>query len=394
MFLRFIECFSKKFKFVLILTREKNSLNLSMRNIRYLLILLSLFFHGYTSAQTARKYSNEFLAIGVGARALGMSGAFTSAVSDATSGYWNPAGLNGLSAKYQGALMHSEYFAGIAKYDYGAFATRLDPKSVMAVSVVRFGVDDIPDTSELIDANGNINYDRIQSFSAADYGFLFSYARQLKKEGLSVGANAKVIHRKVGDFAKSWGFGLDAGIQYNPGKWRWAAMARDITSTFNAWTYNLSPEQRDAFEKTGNTIPVNTVEITLPTLTLGGARTFALGKKFSLLTEIDLQTTFDGMRNTVIRDKTFSMTPVLGLEAGYRNIVFLRGGIGNLQNIQNDENTGRITTFQPNLGLGLRIKGIYIDYALTDIGDQSTSLFSNVFSLRFDIQGASNPSTK
>jgi hypothetical protein len=198
----------------------------------------------------------------------------------------------------------------------------------------------------------------------------------------------------VGDFAKSWGFGLDAGIQYNPGKWRWAAMARDITSTFNAWTYNLSPEQRDAFEKTGNTIPVNTVEITLPTLTLGGARTFALGKKFSLLTEIDLQTTFDGMRNTVIRDKTFSMTPVLGLEAGYRNIVFLRGGIGNLQNIQNDENTGRITTFQPNLGLGLRIKSIYIDYALTDIGDQSTSLFSNVFSLRFDIQGANKPSTK
>jgi hypothetical protein len=171
-------------------------------------------------------------------------------------------------------------------------------------------------------------------------------------------------------------------------------MARDITSTFNAWTYNLSPEQRDAFEKTGNTIPVNTVEITLPTLTLGGARTFALGKKFSLLTEIDLQTTFDGMRNTVIRDKTFSMTPVLGLEAGYRNIVFLRGGIGNLQNIQNDENTGRITTFQPNLGLGLRIKSIYIDYALTDIGDQSTSLFSNVFSLRFDIQGANKPSTK
>ena len=365
-----------------------------MRNIRFLFILITLFFHGFVMAQTARKYSNEFLAIGVGARALGMSGAFTSAVSDATSGYWNPAGLTGLSAKYQGALMHSEYFAGIAKYDYGAFATRLDPKSVMAVSVVRFGVDDIPDTSELIDANGNINYDRIQSFSAADYGFLFSYARKLKKEGLSVGANAKIIHRKVGDFAKSWGFGLDAGIQYNPGKWRWAAMARDITSTFNAWTYNLSPEQRDAFEKTGNTIPVNTVEVTLPTLTLGGARTFVLGKKFSLLTEIDLQTTFDGMRNTVIRDKTFSMTPVLGLEAGYRNIVFLRGGIGNLQNIQNDENTGRITTFQPNLGLGLRIKSIYIDYALTDIGDQSTSLFSNVFSLRFDIQGANTTSTK
>ncbi len=359
-----------------------------MKYIRLLILFFVLFTQGEISAQTARKYSNEFLSIGVGARALGMSGAFVSAASDATAGYWNPAGLTGITSKFQGALMHSEYFAGIAKYDYGCLATRLDPKSVLAVSVVRFGVDDIPDTSELIDANGNINYDRIQSFSAADYGFLFSYARQLKKEGLSIGANAKVIHRKVGDFAKSWGFGLDAGVQYNPGKWRWSAMARDITSTFNAWSYNLSQAQRDALSSTGNEIPQNSLEITLPTLTLGAARKFEFGKKFTLLTELDLQTTFDGMRNTIIRDKTFSMTPVFGLEAGFKNIIFLRGGVGNLQTIQNDANTGRTTTFQPNLGLGIRIKGIQIDYALTDIGDQSTALFSNVFSLRFDINAA------
>jgi hypothetical protein len=289
--------------------------------------------------------------------------------------------------------MHTEYFAGIGKYDFGALATRLDPKSVLAVSVMRFGIDDIPDTSELIDANGNINYDRIKSFSAADYGFLFSYARQLKKEGLSVGANAKIIHRKVGDFAKAWGFGLDAGVQYNPGKWKFSAMARDITSTFNAWSYTLSQSQRDALTSTGNEIPENSLEITLPTLTLGTARKFELGKKFTLLTELDLQTTFDGMRNTIIRDKTFSMTPVFGLEAGYKNIVFLRGGLGNIQNIQNDDNTGRITTIQPNIGLGLRIKGIYIDYALTDVGDMSTSLYSNVFSLRFDINAADKAAT-
>lgn len=359
-----------------------------MLNIRFLIVLIAICAQETTSAQTARKYSNEFLSIGVGARALGMSGAYVSAASDATSGYWNPAGLTGITSKFQGALMHSEYFAGIAKYDYGSLATRLDPKSVMAVSVIRFGVDDIPDTSELIDPNGNINYDRIKSFSAADYGFLFSYARQLKKEGLSVGANAKVIHRKVGDFAKSWGFGLDAGVQYNVGKWRLAAMARDITSTFNAWSYNLSQSQRDALSSTGNEIPENSLEVTLPSLTLGGARKFEFGKRFTLLTELDLQTTFDGMRNTIIRDKTFSMSPVFGLEAGYKNIIFLRGGVGNLQTVQNDLNTGRETTFQPNIGLGIRIKGVQIDYALTDIGDQSTALFSNVFSLRFDINAA------
>ncbi|MEX1187898.1 MAG: PorV/PorQ family protein [Bacteroidia bacterium] len=359
-----------------------------MNNTIRLISLLFLLSSGSTYAQTARKYSNEFLAIGVGARALGMSGSFITAADDATSGYWNPAGLTGIQSKFQGALMHSEYFAGIAKYDFGSLATRIDPKSVLAVSIVRFGVDDIPDTSELIDANGNINYDRIQTFSAADYGFLLSYARTLNEHGLSVGANAKVVHRVVGDFARSWGFGLDAGMQYKPNKWRFAAMARDITSTFNAWTYSLSEAQRDVFNETGNEIPVNSLELTLPTLTLGAARYFQLGEKFNLLTELNMQTTFDGMRNTVIRDKTFSMSPVFGLEAGYKDIIFLRGGVGNFQSIRNDAGDGRITTYQPNLGLGIRIKGIRIDYALTDIGDQSTALFSNVFSLRFDIQAA------
>ena len=115
-------------------------------------------------AQNTVKYSNEFLSIGVGARALGMSGAQVAIVDDVTSGFWNPAGLAAMTDKTQVALMHSEYFAGIAKFDYGAFATRIDERTSAGISVVRFGIDDIPDTSELIDANGNINYDRVTSF--------------------------------------------------------------------------------------------------------------------------------------------------------------------------------------------------------------------------------------
>jgi hypothetical protein len=362
-----------------------------MRKFFYPVAFLCLISSQSVFAQAARKYSNEFLSIGVGARSLGMGGAFITAADDATSGYWNPAGLTGIQSKFQAALMHSEYFAGIAKYDYGSLATRIDPKSVLAVSVIRFGVDDIPDTSELIDANGNINYDRIQSFSAADYGFLFSYARQLNDKGLSVGANAKVVHRVVGDFARSWGFGLDAGMQYKPGKWRFAAMARDITSTFNAWSYSLSDSQREAFTNTGNVIPENTLEITLPVLTLGAARYFSLGEKFSLLTEVNMVTTFDGMRNTLIRDKAFSMSPVAGLEAAYKDIIYLRAGAGNFQTILNDAGDGRELLFQPNLGLGLRIKSLRIDYAL---GGQSTDLISHVFSLRFDIQSAKKTENK
>ncbi len=41
----------------------------------------------------APKYSNEFLAVGVGARSLGMANAQTGITNDVTSAYWNPAGL-------------------------------------------------------------------------------------------------------------------------------------------------------------------------------------------------------------------------------------------------------------------------------------------------------------
>ena len=172
------------------------------------------------------KYVNEFLNIGVGARALGMSLAQVASVKDVTSGYWNPAGLTGIGSDLQVAAMHSEYFAGIAKYDYAAIGKTIDSSSAASISFIRFGVDDIPNTTELIDAGGNINYDRITTFSAADYAFILSYGRkglprnrQLGASSIDVvdpnslvnkfrwGVNAKIIHRQVGSFAASWGFG-------------------------------------------------------------------------------------------------------------------------------------------------------------------------------------------
>ncbi|MBU2060442.1 MAG: hypothetical protein KKH44_01155, partial [Bacteroidetes bacterium] len=143
----------------------------------------------------APKYSNEFLSIGVGADALGFGQAVVASTNSSTSGYWNPAGLVGVNKWLDATLMHSEYFAGIAKYDYLGLAHSIDDRSTVGFSAIRFAVDDIPNTTQLIDNNGNIDYDRISLFTAADYGFLFSYARKSKIPNLNLGGNVKIIHR-------------------------------------------------------------------------------------------------------------------------------------------------------------------------------------------------------
>ncbi len=343
-----------------------------------------LFINGTGLAQDAPKYSNEFLAIGVGARALGMGYAYTAAVNDVTSGYWNPAGLLGIRGDLQVGAMHSEYFAGIAKYDYIGIGKAIDSSSAISFSVIRFGVDNIPNTTDLIDANGNLDYDRITTFTAADHAFLISYARKLKIPGLRVGANAKIIYRKVGPFAKAWGFGLDAGAQYDKGKWRLSAMARDVTSTFNAWSYTLDQRTLDVFAQTGNEIPVNGVEVTLPRLVLGVAREFRFSSKLGLIAALDLENTFDGKRNTVLASDLWSADPRMGIELGYAGVVFVRAGINNLQYVKEIDGQQTID-FQPNVGVGLKIKSVVLDYALTNIGSTGVALYSNVFSLRFDL---------
>jgi hypothetical protein len=356
------------------------------------------------SAQTnvAPKYSNEFLNIGVGARALGMSMAQVATVNDVTAGYWNPAGINHLSSRLQVAAMHSEYFAGIAKYDYASIGKALDSSSAAAFSIIRFGVDDIPNTTELIDAGGNVDYDRITKFSAVDYAFVFSYGRNgwpgknttsssqqtiidplQRSNRFRWGVNAKIIYRHIGDFAEAWGFGLDAGMQYDHNRWHFGAVAKDITSTFNAWSYSLNDRTKEVFENTGNEIPQNGLEVTLPRLVLGAGRSFDI-KKITLLAEVNATLTTDGKRNVLISANPVSIDPNLGIEAIYNKLIFIRAGIGNIQRVS-DFDQSTYLTLQPNIGLGLRIRNLQIDYALSDIGNVSDVLYSNVFSLRVDI---------
>lgn len=334
------------------------------------------------NAQTFRNYSNEFLNIGVDAAALGMSKTVVATTNNVNAIYWNPAGLVDIE-DYQGSLMHASYFAGIANYNHAAFAMPIDAKSALGISIIRFGVDDILNTTELIDSQGNIDFNRISLFSSADYAFNFAYARNLLFKDVNFGVNAKIVRRIIGDFASSWGFGFDAGIQFERNNWKFGIMARDITTTFNSWAINEEEfnKIKDAIPGQNQELPEST-EITKPKIQLGIAKEFRIGRFFNLQTEVDLNIRFE-QTNDIFSSNVGSIDPAVGFQLDYDKLVYLRLGVGNFQYIT-EFNNSKSLSLQPNFGVGFTYQGIQIDYALTNIGSVGNALFSNIFSITID----------
>ena len=353
----------------------------------YALLLLPVL-----SYSQFRKYSNEFLNIGAGARGLAMGGAQVASANDATAGYWNPAGLTGVKDNPNVGIMHADYFAGIAKYDYVSAAIPVqDNRRTLGISLLRFAVDDIPNTLFLVEPDGSINYGNIQTFSSADYAMILSFAQNIKEtetKNISFGVNAKVIYRKVGHFATAWGFGLDAGIQMHGEKWHMGIVAKDLTTTFNAWSFKFTEREKEVLYLTKNDIPVKSTELTAPRVVIGGGYDFRLGNSVNLMAEANFDVTFDGKRNTVLSGSTVSVDPHVGLEARIKDVFFVRGGVTNFQQALSDGDTlnqKKVWIYQPSIGAGFKIKNVMLDYAFTNLANQSNPLYTHIFSLRLNL---------
>jgi hypothetical protein len=161
-------------------------------------------------------------------------------------------------------------------------------------------------------------------------------------------------------------------------------MVRDITTTYNIWNID-----EDEYAKIKNAIPgenqelPESTEITAPKAQLGMSKKYEFHNEMSLLAAANLNMQFT-QTNDIISSEIVSIDPAIGFEGGYQDMVFLRTGFGNFQNLTEIDGSKKLG-FQPNIGLGFKYKGIQIDYALTDLGNQSAALYSNVFSLKVDL---------
>lgn len=350
---------------------------------------LALFIFSIFSTQIyAQKYSNEFLSIGIGGRAAAMGGAMTALSNDVMSSYWNPAGLAQLKGEdgLQIGAMHNEWFGGISKHDYlGVTIPTNNNKARIGLSIIRLGIDGIPNTLSLYDSDGTINFDNVTEFSAADYAFVGSYARPIKvgKGNLYAGGNVKIVHRTIGPFATSWGFGADLGLQYNINKWHFGAMFQDITTTFNAWSINFTDEEKAVLTAQGNEITIESLEITKPQFRLGMAYDFKI-KNIGLRPAADLIITTDGQRNVLIGADPISMDLGAGIEADYKEFLFIRAGVNQFQK-QLEFDGSETQLMRPSFGVGLKLKTFYLDYAYSNPNDGQNT-YSHIVSLKFHLK--------
>lgn len=315
-----------------------------------ILLLFTFAFSLFTSlnAQTViGKYAGEFLAIGVGGRALGMGGAHTAIVNDVTSGYWNPAGLARIDYP-QIALMHEEHFGDLVNYNYAAVAVPYGKDMSFGLSVIRLGVDGIPDTRDALwDSNGDgildintdqLDYSKISEFNNTDWAFYLTFAKR-HSENFYWGANVKVIRRDLAEFSAT-GVGFDIGAVYMPYENLYlGATVQDVTTTLVAWS-------------TGRN------ELISPTAKVGAAYAFyILGGRFMPVLDLDIR--FEGREFA----SYFNVGPVsfdshFGLEYTYDNLFSVRAGYNDVK--------------QFTIGAGIKLPKIYIDYSFARMSQSET----------------------
>lgn len=348
---------------------SSNHIRLFWTSFAFLSLGLNISAYGQLNF-TQTKNGDDFLSVGAGARSFAMGYTGVAFADDITAAYWNPAGIADIQQN-QVAYMHSERFAGIVKYDYGAVALPVEPgKSAVSVSFFRQGVDDIKNTILAWDRDRGqpladpTSY--FSTFSAQDLAFILTYA-QVRENGSQWGVSAKLLNSQIGSFASAWGYSIDFGIQKRTDSFSWGLHLQNATSLFKFWKVNGSAfqERGDLFDEV---IPEGQNERTAPTLKsgVGYSAQFGFGR---LLFAADMDIRMDGRQAYYINTGNISYEPRFGMELSIKDVVFIRGGMTNFY-MKNDESL----TFNPTFGAGLQLNNVSLDYSFDNFTGISSAL--------------------
>ncbi len=332
-------------------------------------------------------FSNEFLKIGATAQGISTGNSIAAQVKGSSALYYNPANITKLANSLDFTITHSEYFSGIANYDFASVAYKYKSNISLAAGFIRLGVDNIPNTLSIY-SNGSFDLDRITYFSVEDYAFFLAIAKQ--HENLSYALRSKIIYRHLGQFVNGYGFGVDAAITYHRGKNIFAANFNDILGTFTAWFYNLDSTVINVFDSTGNAIPQNGMEFTIPSTIMAWGRTFQIAPKWTLAAETDIYIELAQKNNMLLSTRIFSLSPHLGAELQFKDVLFIRAGMSNFQKVtyftgKDSVNTSRRINFFPQMGIGFRYHSIFIDYAFQNFLNSAVALRSHFITIRFSL---------
>lgn len=298
----------------------------------------------------ATKYAGAFMADGGGARALAMGGAFTAVADDPSATFWNVAGLADVSAR-EILLMHSERFGDLIDRDFAAFVAPVDwavlggSSAGVGITLIRLGIDDIPFTDHIAldDLNGDGIPDAISGLDHLDdiiyksdqeYALMLSYAETLGR--WRAGATLKFVHQSVGNFS-SFGLGADVGL-LRPQVWRNLDVGlklQDITTTYLSWNTGRNELITPAV------VPALAWRQPLPEWNMTATLAASLEGRFENRRSVDQYWLGKASANSH-----------LGLEIGFSEKVFLRGGFASGWSSEN------LTA-----GAGFVVSRFTIDYA-------------------------------
>ena len=166
-------------------------------------LIMSLIFLCFTFSQARAEtgdggYAGAFQQLGLGARALGMGGAFVGVADDATAGFWNPAGLVQIQKRTFGAFFRKMTLD--RRLSYITYCQPIRQEAAISIGWINAGVSDVVGRNE----NGEIT-EEIKNYENAIELF---FGRKILDE-LSAGVRIGYIQYNLANInAYGIGFGF------------------------------------------------------------------------------------------------------------------------------------------------------------------------------------------